>query len=365
MFPFGSGVLWCMATSGLTILRPDVELGCPFKLRWGEHRRRVCANTQVLTGEMSNADVRSWKNEQVEVFEWVSHGHNCNGLITESEHPQNCSSYAAFPVCSGNGAEPATGSGTVEAHRCMCETLMLILAERCGTRQGMQSCRPARLLMLTPVPHTKCHQRAREHQNWTTEQRKKVTLAESHFHVAHIWETHGTRMHDKKKASRQRQRHALGLFSAMKPLVPPSVWILLVMQKSRPWKTFHGNYILGHKKQIRNGFNTKTGLSDWLPKSKFKKSEFNPASFAWTNACDPWRSQFTDQKSSAFSTLLARHTWWSPCPSGSGRKHGDRHIKQIVFSLCLADLYKYKTCWSWSLMALKENSQSMITSKLL
>lgn len=150
-------------------------------LSWSWGAPCVCDNTQVLTGEVSITDVRSSKNGQVEVFECIWHGHNCNGSITESEHPQNCSSNAVFPVCSGNGAEPATGSSTVEAHRCMRQTLTL---------------------------------------------KKKVTLAESDFHVARIWGTHGTRMHDKKKASRQRQRDAFGQFSAMKPLVPPSGWIL-------------------------------------------------------------------------------------------------------------------------------------------
>lgn len=46
-----------MATSGLQ----DVELGCPFKLKSGGGAPCVRDNTQVLTGDESNTDGRSWK----------------------------------------------------------------------------------------------------------------------------------------------------------------------------------------------------------------------------------------------------------------------------------------------------------------
>ncbi|KAK3530445.1 hypothetical protein QTP86_024356, partial [Hemibagrus guttatus] len=103
--------------------------------------------------------------------------------------------------------------------------------------------------MLTSVLCRKCQQWAHEHQNWTTEQWKKLAWSDEscflllllkllkklmlcmglHSHrpvrvpmltpvhcrkwcmcVSFTWGTHGTRMHYGKKASRQRQCHALG-----------------------------------------------------------------------------------------------------------------------------------------------------------
>ena len=52
---------------------------------------------------------------------------------------------------------------------------------------GLHSCRPVRVPMLTPVHHRKCQQWAHEHQNWTTEQWKKVAWSdESHFLLHHV-----------------------------------------------------------------------------------------------------------------------------------------------------------------------------------
>ena len=49
---------------------------------------------------------------------------------------------------------------------------------------GQHSCRPVRVLMLTPVHRRKSQQWAHEHQNWTTEQWKKVAWSdESCFHM--------------------------------------------------------------------------------------------------------------------------------------------------------------------------------------
>ncbi|KAK3575380.1 hypothetical protein QTP86_025787, partial [Hemibagrus guttatus] len=85
---------------------------------------------------------------------------------------------------------------------------------------GLHSCRPVRVPMLTPVHHRKCQQWALEHQNWTTEQWKKVAWSvESGFLLHHVdvrvcvsltWGTHGARMHYGKKVSRRRQCPALG-----------------------------------------------------------------------------------------------------------------------------------------------------------
>ncbi|KAK3518097.1 hypothetical protein QTP70_033324, partial [Hemibagrus guttatus] len=83
---------------------------------------------------------------------------------------------------------------------------------------GLQCRRPVRVPMLTPVPRQKRQQWAREHQNWTMEQWKVWPGLRNHvfFYMdgcacaSLTWGTHGTRMHYGKKASRQRQCHALG-----------------------------------------------------------------------------------------------------------------------------------------------------------
>ena len=52
---------------------------------------------------------------------------------------------------------------------------------------GLHSCRPVRVSMLTPVHRRKHQQWAREHQNWTTEQWKKVAWSdESRFLLHHV-----------------------------------------------------------------------------------------------------------------------------------------------------------------------------------
>ena len=54
-------------------------------------------------------------------------------------------------------------------------------------RMGLHSCRPVRVPMLTPVHRRKHQQWAREHQNWTTEQWKKVAWSdESRFLLHHV-----------------------------------------------------------------------------------------------------------------------------------------------------------------------------------
>ena len=54
-------------------------------------------------------------------------------------------------------------------------------------RTGLCSLRPVRVPMMTPVHHRKHLQLAREHQNWTLEQWKKVTWSdESGFLLDHV-----------------------------------------------------------------------------------------------------------------------------------------------------------------------------------
>ena len=54
-------------------------------------------------------------------------------------------------------------------------------------RMELHSCRPVRVPMLTPVHRRKRQQWAREHQNWTTEQWKKVAWSdESRFLLHHV-----------------------------------------------------------------------------------------------------------------------------------------------------------------------------------
>ncbi|ROL43068.1 Rho guanine nucleotide exchange factor 2 [Anabarilius grahami] len=103
--------------------------------------------------------------------------------------------------------------------------IMLVLIERCQNtqcisllRMELHSCRPVRVPMLTPVHHRKSQQWTREHQNWTTEQWKKVAWSDESGGWPGVcacasltWGTHGTRMHYGKKASRRRNcRETLG-----------------------------------------------------------------------------------------------------------------------------------------------------------
>jgi len=54
-------------------------------------------------------------------------------------------------------------------------------------RMGLRSRRQVRVPMITPVHRRKCLQWAREHQNWTLEQWKKVAWSdESHFLLDHV-----------------------------------------------------------------------------------------------------------------------------------------------------------------------------------
>ncbi|ROI79367.1 hypothetical protein DPX16_7255 [Anabarilius grahami] len=48
---------------------------------------------------------------------------------------------------------------------------------------GLHSCRPVRVPMLTPVHRRKSQQWAREHQNWTMEQWKKVAWSDGRERV--------------------------------------------------------------------------------------------------------------------------------------------------------------------------------------
>ncbi len=51
---------------------------------------------------------------------------------------------------------------------------------------GLHSCRPVRVPMLTPVHRQKRQQWAREHQNWTTEQWKKVAWSNESCFLLHL-----------------------------------------------------------------------------------------------------------------------------------------------------------------------------------
>ncbi|ROL41521.1 Transposable element Tcb1 transposase [Anabarilius grahami] len=59
---------------------------------------------------------------------------------------------------------------------------------------GLHSRRPVRVPMLTPVHRRKRQQWTREHQNWTTEQWKKVAWSNEFFYItwmACLWTTRG------------------------------------------------------------------------------------------------------------------------------------------------------------------------------
>ncbi len=98
---------------------------------------------------------------------------------------------------------------------------------------GLLSRRPVRVPMLTPVHRRKCQEWAREDQNWTTEQWKKVARSdESRFLLHHLdgrvlsRGTHGTRMHYGKKASRRRQCDAWAMFCWETLGLAMSMWML-------------------------------------------------------------------------------------------------------------------------------------------
>ncbi len=164
---------------------------------------------------------------------------------------------------------------------------------------GLHSHRPVRVPMLTPVHRLKRQQWAREHQNWTTEQWKKLvwsimfsftSLGWAGASVSFTWGTQGTRMHYGKKACRRRQCNVWALFcwETLGPVILVDVtlthttYLSIVADHVHPFMetVFAGGH--GPFQQ------------DNEPCHKSKMSSI--CGICWTNKSIPWRSHFATYK---------------------------------------------------------------------
>lgn len=166
----------------------------------------------------SRKNVRGRKNGNEDFKHWVWQGRNYDGRTSGLEHLQKLQLLWVFLICRGQHLSNVVKEGAVVnqwqgsknslmhvgregwpvwSNRTDAAAAQMAVKDDAGSDRTMSvpcswlcmelSQRPVRVPKRIPIHCQKCQQWAREHQNWTTKQWKKVARSdESHFVLPHV-----------------------------------------------------------------------------------------------------------------------------------------------------------------------------------